>query len=258
MDQRGGLRATWQAGKAAIGAFIFTRLDPVAMEALGRQGYDYIVIDMQHGLMGFSDALAMLQALSVGTATPIVRVAANDPALIGQALDAGALGVIVPMVNTAEEAARAVAACRYAPEGSRSFGAFRASIAYGADYHLHANARVLCIPMVETVQALDNIEAIAAVPGVSAIYVGPNDLSLTMGLPAAVDNGGAFPAALARIVSVCRAHGVVPGIHANVNLAAKRAKDGFQMITVSGDLEALLTAMSAALATARTAVGATQ
>lgn len=250
------LRRVWDAGGVALGAWIFTRLDPVAVEALSRQGYDYVCIDLQHGLMDVSDMLAMLQALALGDATPLVRVPANDAAIIGRVLDAGAIGVIVPMVNSGAEAARAVSACRYAPAGTRSFGPVRAGIANGPDYATQANSRIICVPMVETAQAVDAMADIASVPGVDAVYVGPSDLSLTLGLPPAADNAGAFDVALRQVVQLAGAHGIIAGVHATVELADKRAQGGFRMVTVATDLGLILTGFAGALKAARQAADA--
>ncbi len=251
------LRTVWREGGTALGVFIFTRLDPVVVEALAKIGYDYVVVDMQHGLMEFSDMVAMLQALAHGPSTPIVRVPSNDAALIGRALDAGALGVIVPMVNTAAEAARAVAACRYAPVGLRSFGPVRAGITYGRGYAAEANERVICIPMVETAEAVRNVASIVAVPGVDAVYVGPTDLSLTYGQAPALDNDGPFATALQTVATACAQHGVVPGIHANAALAGRRQASGFRMITVAMDMSIVVEGFQAQLRQAREETGIT-
>jgi 4-hydroxy-2-oxoheptanedioate aldolase len=247
------IRQVWESGGTAIGLFLFSRLDPVVVEALGKVGYDYVCIDLQHGLMSFDDMLAMLQALALGDATPIVRVPANDPAIIGRVLDAGALGVIVPMVNSPQEAARAVAACRYAPDGIRSFGPVRAGIAYGKSYAAQANDRILCIPMIETAEAVEHADAIVATPGVDAVYVGPTDLSLTYGLAPLLDNGGVFADALTKIVAAAKGRGVVAGVHANGALAAARLAAGFRMITVTNDMAILNTGFATELSAARAA-----
>ena len=249
------IRRAWAEGGTAIGMFIFSRLDPVVVEGLGKLGYDYVCIDLQHGLMEFGDMIAMLQALAPGDVTPIVRVPANDPAIIGRVLDAGALGVIVPMVNSPAEAARAVAACRYAPDGIRSFGPVRAGMAYGKNYPAEANGRILCIPMIETAEAAAQAEAIVAVPGVDAVYVGPTDLSLTYGLAPLLDNAGAFADALAAIAASAARHGVVAGIHANNALAPARQAAGFRMITVTNDMAILNAGFASELSSARASTG---
>jgi 4-hydroxy-2-oxoheptanedioate aldolase len=214
---------------------------------------------MQHGYADHAAAVPMLQAIGAGGATPIVRVPWNEPSIIGRMLDAGALGVIVPMVNSVEETQAAVAACRYFPAGARSYGPSRGSYAIGGDYFDRANGEIACIPMIETTRALDALEGILSVPGVDAVYVGPSDMSVTMGLPPSLDNGGPFEEARRRIARECNARGIVAGIHANASLAAKHAAAGYRMITITTDLTALNLAAAADLRTARglTADGAT-
>ena len=235
----------------ALGCWLFLR-EPLTAEAAARIGYDYVCIDLQHGYASQVDALAMIQAAAGAGSIPAVRVASNDPNLIGKSLDAGALAIIVPMVNTAEDAAKAVSACRYAPVGTRSFGALAAMDRYSGDFVPQSNAAVACIPMIETAQALENLEEILSVPGVDAIYVGPVDLSLTLGLPPATDHDDQrFQDAISKIVDACNRHNVVAGIHADASLAKKWTDAGFKMITVGYDRTPMLAGMKADLAKAR-------
>jgi 4-hydroxy-2-oxoheptanedioate aldolase len=184
----------------------------------------------------------MLLALSTGDSTPIVRVPWNEPGIIGKMLDAGAYGVVIPMVNSRAEAEAAVGACRYAPKGYRSFGPIRASYYGGSDYATEANSEIACIPMIETVRAISQIDEILSVSGIDAIYVGPADLSLTLGLPPRMDhNEASFEEARLAIVEGCRRHDVVPGIHASAALAAKHVEAGYRMITISSDTGSMAT-----------------
>jgi 4-hydroxy-2-oxoheptanedioate aldolase len=245
----------WNDGVTTLGAWMFLR-EPLVAEAAGDTGYDYVCIDMQHGLADYRDTVAMLQGLSRTAATPIVRVPWNEPAMIGRVLDAGALGVIIPMVNTAAEAAQAVAACRYAPIGKRSLGPIGAMVRHGSSYFRWANDRVACLPMIETIEAVENIDSILEVPGIDAIYVGPADLSLTLGLPPLMDNADpAFQDALTTILAACKRHDVVAGIQASAALAETRATQGFQMITVGYDQAPVVAALRADLASSRAAAG---
>jgi 4-hydroxy-2-oxoheptanedioate aldolase len=237
------LRQRCADGGTALGAWISLR-EPLLAEAAATSGYDYVVADMQHGLSDYSDVVPMMQAMAHTPTTPLVRVPANDWGIIGRVLDAGAFGVIVPMVNSPEEARRAVEACRYAPVGARSIGPMVARMRYGADFPATANERIACIPMIETREAVEAIDDILAVPGVDAVYIGPADLSMSYGLPAAVDNPGEpFDGALAAVVDSCRRHDVIPGIHANAALAAKRHAAGFRMITVGFDAAPAIAAL---------------
>ena len=248
------LKVLWQDGGTALGAWMMLR-EPLAAEVAALAGYDYICVDMQHGAADEVAAMAMIQAVARTGATPLVRVAFNQPWLIGRALDAGAMGVIVPMVNSADEAAAAVAACRYAPEGTRSIGPVIPGNRHGGAYVTMANRAIACIVMIETVAALESIDSIVSVPGVDAVYIGPADLSMSLGLRPGPDNPGEpFDSALAAVVAACNRHGVVPGIHANAALAEKRAGAGFKMITVGFDSTGMFAALRADLSTSRTAV----
>lgn len=236
-------------GTGALGAWMTLR-EPLLTEAAANAGFDYVCIDLQHGLVGFEQLPGHLQALASGLATPIVRVPWNEQWMIGEALDAGAVGVIVPMVNTAEEAEYAAASCRYAPRGRRSFGPTAAATRYAGYYP--DGVGVMCIVMVETTEAVANIAQIAAVPGVDAIYVGPNDLAITMGLPPGNDQADEeFERSLTTIVETCRQHSVIPGIHADATLASGHRVRGFRMITVASDHAAAVGGLQRDLARAR-------
>jgi len=204
------LKALWREGKTALGAWLSLR-DPIIAETAAMAGFDYVCVDMQHGLADIGDMWAMLQAMGTTATTQIVRVPWNEPGIIGRALDAGAMGVVIPMVNTPEEAARAVGACRYAPNGARSIGPLTAATRFGGSYVSIANEHVACIPMIETKQAIECLDEILDVPGIDAVYVGPADLSMSYGLRPAPDNPDAsFVDALQRVIDACGRHGVVP------------------------------------------------
>jgi 4-hydroxy-2-oxoheptanedioate aldolase len=225
---------------------------PLTAEAAAATGAGYVVVDQQHGAAGPAEIMAMLQAVQGAGATPLVRVARNDPWVIGNALDLGAIGVIVPMVDDAAQAARAVAACRYAPEGERSIGVLRAGVPDPADPGT-PGAVPLCLVMVETRAGLERVEEIADTPGLDGIYVGPSDLALSFGLeptvrlehPPVLDG-------IERVRAVCARKGLVCGLHClAAEDAARFADAGFGLLTVGGDLQYLRTALAAALATAR-------
>ena len=214
-------------------------------------GFDYVCADNQHGAMDYQATVGIVQAVLLGGSRPIARVPWNEPGVIGKMFDAGCEGVVVPMVNTVAEAEAVVHASRYPPLGERSFGPVMASMR-AADYSTTANDQLVVIPMIETAQAVRNIDDILAVPGIDAIYVGPADLSLSLGLPPGNnDDREEFTEALLTIAAACRRAGVVPGIHSTGALAERRLQQGFQMITVSGDMLAMRTRMAEELAEAR-------
>jgi 4-hydroxy-2-oxoheptanedioate aldolase len=224
-------------------------------ETMGSLGWDALTIDAQHGIIGYSDMVAMLQAISRFELTPMVRLAGNDPMLVGHALDAGAMGVICPLVSSPEEAERFVSACRYPPLGVRSSGATRAMIYAGFDYGAHADAEVLKFAMIETREALERVEEIAAVDGLDGLYVGPSDLSLALGGTQGFDKvEPVMIAAYERIVAACKRHGVTAGIHtASPAFASRMAETGFRFITLVGDFNFIL-AGRAIVAEARSAI----
>lgn len=246
------LKSLWADGASAVGGWA-TIGSPFAAEILGVAGFDYVGVDLQHGLAHVEAMVPMLMAASRAGATPLVRVPANAPDVIGKALDAGAHGVIVPMVNTAEQAAAAVAASRYAPAGSRSFGPVRAGLQTAGMSPADVDAQVLCLPMVETREAVERIEEICATPGVDGIYVGPSDLSITLGLPPYTDPvADELLEAIDRIRTVAGGHGLPVGIHTTSGRQARWYLDrGLDMVTVSTDAALLRGAVSTELAAAR-------
>ncbi len=259
------LKTAWNDGSTTIGLWLATS-DAAAVEPLGEVGYDYICLDLQHGLLDYSDVVPILTALGSSPTIPLARAPWNEPGIIGKLLDAGSMGVIIPMVNSPAEAEQAVAACRYAPQGSRSWGPTRAASALrdtGADgagrggYHDGANREIACIPMIETKAAVDALEAILDVEGIDAVYVGPADLSISYGLPPASDHpdSAVYQEALAKIVEVSRSRGVVPGIHTVPSLVQHRREQGFQMITATSNLLAQVAGARDALNEARGAAG---
>ena len=223
----------------------------MASEALARTGVSYVCCDNQHGLIDYQASVSMIQGIIVGGSNPIARAPWNEPGIIGKLLDAGSQGVIVPMVNSAAEAEAAVAACRYPPHGARSWGPSGAAPRLG-DYFNASTDQIAAIVMVETVEALNNVDAIVNTPGVDAVYVGPADLSISLGLPPGNnDDNAEFTAALEAIVAACDNAGVVPGIHSNGALTPRRLEQGFRMVTVSADNVAMGIGVRSELAKAR-------
>jgi 4-hydroxy-2-oxoheptanedioate aldolase len=250
------LRTLWSTGGTAFGAWCATT-SVVSAEAVAAAGYDYVCVDLQHGAVSYSDAVPMLVAIAGRGAVALCRVPANDAGVIGKVLDAGAQGVVVPLVSSAEEAARAVAACRYPPHGMRSFGPVRAATVTGSR-EVPDLEQVICAVMVETQEGLEQVSEIAATPGLDAIYVGPADLALALGLPPGYERAEPeHDDAIRTIAEACRRHSLTMGIHCDGGeMAARRRAQGARMITVVNDL-ALVRAGAAAelsLATAEPAV----
>ncbi len=244
------LRTQWNDGRATLGVWLVIP-SVVSAEAAARVGYDYVCLDNQHGVLDYQQSVAMAQAIVLGGGTPIARVPWNEPGIIGKMLDAGIEGVIVPMVNSAAEAQAVVRAGRYPPLGSRSFGPVIAGMRR-ADHFDWSTDGIAIIPMIETAEAVTRLDEILAVPGIDAVYVGPADLSISLGLPPGNNDGsGEFDDALQTIVAGCRKAGVVPGIHASAALIERRLEQGFRMITVTSDMLALRGSLVTDLATAR-------
>ena len=249
--RRNPMRERWAAGEPAIGGWLGIP-SSYAAEIVARCDFDYVCVDIQHGLLDYGDAWHMLQAINLGSATPVVRVPWNEPGIIGRSLDSGARGIVVPMVNTRAEAEAAVQYCRYAPDGSRSYAGTRVVRQEGSDYFANANTDVAVIPMVETAEAVDNLDEILSVPGVDAVYVGPSDLSVTLGLsPGNNDGEPAFDAAVAKILDGCARHDVIAGCHTVSELCQRRIEQGFRMITVTADTVALTRGLDDELRRAR-------
>ena len=213
-------------------------------ELMGTVGFDWICIDTQHGLIGYEAMSQMLQALSISGTPPVVRVAWNSPSEIMRALDAGAQGVIVPLVNTPEEAELAVSACRYPPMGQRSWGPVRAALRMPGYSPQAGNQDVVCVVQVETQQAVERLDEILDVPGVDVVYVGPADLAVSCNLPPTfkVSEMQHRPM-IDRILAVCRDRGVVAGIHCTAAADVEHwLAQGFGFVTAGSDRGYMLSA----------------
>jgi 4-hydroxy-2-oxoheptanedioate aldolase len=213
-------------------------------EVYSHCGWDSVTIDLQHGPVDFQSAVPMLQAISTTDAVPMCRVPWNDAAIIMKLLDAGAYGLICPMINTKAEAEQFVSYGRYPPIGTRSMGPNRAVQYAGADYWQGANDEVLLFAMIETQAGLDNLEEILSVKGLDGVYVGPSDLSMAMGKPPTLDpsDQGVIDA-IARIASVTRSKGMIAGVHTDGPATAKKRFDqGYQLTTLMNDARVLAVA----------------
>ncbi len=230
------LRTLWKSGGAAVNGWL-TIPSSFSAETMAHQGWDTLTIDMQHGMIDDAALVPMLQAISTTDTVPVVRVPWLEPGIVMRALDAGAYGVICPMVNTREDAQKLVAYSHYPPRGTRSFGPLRAVLYAGLDYVQHANDTIAVFAMIETAEALDNLDDILSVEGLDAIYIGPSDLSLALGCTPTFDDlePKAFEA-VEHILARAKAHGVVAGIHNGTPEAARRRiAKGFQFVTISSD-----------------------
>jgi 4-hydroxy-2-oxoheptanedioate aldolase len=230
------LRPIWKEGGAAVNGWLAIP-NGFSAETMAHQGWDSLTIDLQHGVIDYAAMVTMLQAISTTPTVPVVRVPWLEPGILMKALDAGAYAVICPMVNTREDAQKLVAWTHYAPRGTRSFGPVRASLYGGPDYPQHANDTIVAFAMIETAQALDNLDAILSVEGLDAIYIGPSDLSLALGCKPDFDHPEPKAAqAIEHILDRAQAHGVVAGIHNGVpEVALARAARGFRFVTVGSD-----------------------
>ena len=231
------IKEIWQNGNCATLGWLSVSHGMTA-EVMARQGFDALCVDLQHGTSEMSDVLPMLQAISQTDTVPFVRVAWNDPAPIMKALDLGAYGIIVPLVNNAEEAARAVSACRYPPDGMRSFGPVRASQYGGADYPRKANEEIIVMAMIETKEGLTNLEAICATPGLDAVYIGPSDLSYALDLEPRGDNPDPLHIETCnKILKIAHDNGIKAVMHcAGSEFAVGAAERGFDMVMLTSDL----------------------
>jgi 4-hydroxy-2-oxoheptanedioate aldolase len=227
----------WPTGHAGLGGWCSSG-NPFVCEVIARAGYDFVILDAQHGLFDQGNLLDCIVALEGRGATPVVRVAVNDSAVIGKTLDLGAHAVIVPMVQSGADAERAVRACRYHPNGDRSFGPLRASFRLGRDPLTLAQG-ASCIVMIETADAVEQVDEITRIPGLGGVFIGPADLAITYGLPpSGVPIPGVHADAMARVRDSCLAAGVPVGLPAaNAQVAAERRSEGYSFVSIGSDVQ---------------------
>ncbi|MCK5703069.1 MAG: hypothetical protein KAI29_18030 [Cyclobacteriaceae bacterium] len=236
------IKEIWQRGEAVINGWCSIP-NSFSAEIMAHQGFDSITIDMQHGLVDYQVAVTMLQAISTMSVMPLTRVPWNDPARLMKILDAGSYGVICPMINTREDAESLVRACKYPPDGFRSFGPIRAkyssggAIHGGGDYHNYANEETLVIPQIETREAIKNLDKILTTPGIGAIYIGPGDLAMALGKePRKGQTDPEFIEARQEILKKAKHYGIPAGIHTNsVEVAVEMINQGFQLVSLQSD-----------------------
>ncbi len=249
------VKQAWSRGETVIVGWLQIP-SGYSVEVMVKAGYDALTVDMQHGVQDYQSLVACFQAMTPQGPVPMVRVPWNEPGMIGKVLDAGAMGIICPMINTPEEARALVSYMRYPPLGVRSHGPIRAGV-YGEAgiYYKTANDDVICMPMIETEQAVVNIDAILDVPGIDAVYVGPGDLGLSMGLPPAMDREE--PQILKHyetVLRACEKRGIYAGLHnATAGYAIRMMRMGFRYVVLTSDSAIMLRAATAEVSIVREA-----
>ncbi len=243
------LRKIWREDKTAVNGWLHVP-SSFSAEVMAHAGYDSLTIDMQHGPVDYESLVPMMQAISTTDTVPVVRVPWHGPGLIMRVLDAGCYAVICPMINTREEAEAFVGACRYPPAGYRSYGPYRANLYGGSDYAEHADETVVTMAMIETQQALDNLEEILAVRGLDAVFVGPSDLGQSLGYGPGMDREEpAVVEAIDGVLAAARERGLAAGIFAGTpEYASRMARKGFQFVNVSSDAQLMASAAANVIA----------
>jgi len=246
------VRECWKQGQVALAGWL-QLAGSLHAEALARLDFDAVVVDLQHSLIDFAQVVPMLTAIELGGAAPFVRMQVNDPADTMKLLDAGAYGIIAPMVNTAEDARKFASSLHYSPKGIRSFGPRRPSLRYGADYVRNASESIVGLAMIETREALANLDEILAVDGLDGVFIGPTDLALELGCSPVVDTD--HPDVVSAIATIrCRAHamGKRAGIFCGGGAFARaKIAEGFDFVTAGPDLSLITAGARAVIDEAR-------
>ena len=230
----------WREGKAVINGWLQIP-NSFTAESMAKMGWDSLTIDLQHGLNDYSTSVSMLQAIANSTTIPLARVPWNEPGIIMKMLDAGTCGIIAPMINNKKECEKFVSYCRYPPLGQRSFGPTRAQIVYGLDYHKNANSQIITLAMIETKEAMNNLDEILSVDNLNGVYIGPADMSLTHGLKPQFDvKEDPVFSNIKLIANKAKEHGKIAGIHNGTTQYAKEMiAIGYQFVTISSDYRAM-------------------
>ena len=246
------LRTIWREDGTVVNGWLHVP-SPFSAEVMAHAGYDSLTIDMQHGPVDYGSLVPMLQAISTTDTVPVVRVPWKDPGLVMQVLDAGCYAVICPMINTREEAESFVGACRYPPSGYRSYGPYRATLYGGEDYTDHADETVVTMAMIETQEALRNLDEILGVEGLDSIFVGPSDLGQSLGYGPGMDREEPeVIEAIDRVLAAARERGLAAGIFTGTpEYASRMVEKGFQFVNISSDARLMASAASGAIAALR-------
>lgn len=238
------VRSLLREDRPAVGTWL-TLADTVSAQLMATTGFDWLTVELEHSHLSFEHAARACAIVSASGCVPLVRVPLNSPENIKRVLDTGAWGIVVPLVNTRAECEAVVRAARYPPLGGRSVGGQLGPVNFGTDpgtYFARSNDEILVVVMAETREAVDNIDAILSVPGIDAVFVGPNDLHASLGATPAFDSDlPAFNDALARILAAARRHGVAPGIHVpDATQARRRIAEGWRFVAVSSEAGLML------------------
>lgn len=249
------IRSIWGQGGCVLNGWLHLP-NSFAAEVMAHAGWDSLTIDMQHGVIDYGAAVGMLQAIGTTSVMPLARVPWNEPGTIMKLLDAGCYGIICPMINSRAECEALVGACRYPPQGYRSFGPLRAQLYAGQDYAAHANETVITLAMIETREAVGNLHDILSTPDLDAIYIGPADLSQSFGYAPRMDpTEPEIVQVIDDVVTAAREHGVVAGMHTgSVEYARRMAATGVQFLTIGSDARLMAAAAAQATAAFRSAV----
>ncbi len=247
------LKQLWEDGKPAINGWLAIP-SGFSAEVMAQGGWDSVTVDLQHGVQDYQTMVTCFQAMQSHPVLPMVRVPWNEPGIVGKVLDAGAYGIICPMINTKAEAEAFVSYCRYPPAGKRSNGPIRAGIyGVGTAYQSTANQEILCLPMIETQEAVDNLDAILDVPGIDAVYIGPSDLGFSMGLIPVLDREEPVIMDIyKKILDATKKRGLRACVHCLTPAYAKRMiAMGFNLVTLGNDSGLMLGAARAAVKATR-------
>ena len=252
------LKRLWASGQAAVNAWLAIP-SGFSAEVIAKCGFDTVTVDLQHGVQDYLSMVQCFQAMQAHPVTPLVRVPWNEPGIVGKVLDGGAMGVICPMVNNRSQAEALVQYAKYPPRGTRSNGPIRAAL-YGeaSGYQLTANDETLVLPMIETREAIENMDEILDVPGIAGVYVGPSDLAFSYGSTPKMDHEGPFFLDIyARLIDACGKRGLYAGIHtASAAYAARAIGMGFRLVTIMNDCGLMAMAAKTAVAQVRRDAGA--
>jgi 4-hydroxy-2-oxoheptanedioate aldolase len=236
------LKNVWKSGQPVLNGWCQIP-HSLSTEVMCHQGWDSVTVDLQHSGVSEAEAITMLQAISTTDVVPMVRTPWNEPGVIMRLLDAGAYGIICPMINNRADAEEFVSACKYPPTGIRSNGPYRALMYGGNDYQAHANDEIVTLAMIETQEAMANLKEIVDTPGLDGVYIGPSDLAMSHGRPPELDHfEGPIVPLIARVREEAHAAGKVAGLHgASAKYAIRMINEGFNLVTPTSDIRLVAT-----------------